>query len=102
MTELSTDLLSFYSMCELWGEGYVGNRDIIQNKVESESPSRQVFPYKPRDLKKGEYFIHEQELTEKASLTFSRCVISWLALNCATTLFRTSFTMDGNIRSSKS
>ena len=76
MTELSTDLLSFYSMCELWGEGYVGDRDIIKNKVESESPSRQVFSYKPRDLKKDEYFIHEQELTEKASLTFSRCVIS--------------------------
>ena len=70
MTELSTDLLSFYSMCELWGEGYVGNRDIIQNKVESESPSRQVFPYKPRDLKKGESLVYEQEQTERLASRF--------------------------------
>lgn len=32
--------------------------------------------------------------------TISRCVISWLALNWATTLFRTSFTIDGSTRSS--
>ncbi len=32
--------------------------------------------------------------------TFSRCVINWLALNCATTLFNTSLTMDGSTRSS--
>jgi len=32
--------------------------------------------------------------------TFSLCVISWLALNWATTLFSTSFTMLGRTRSS--
>jgi hypothetical protein len=32
--------------------------------------------------------------------TISRCVISWLALNCATTLLSTSLTMDGSTRSS--
>ena len=37
-------------------------------------------------------------LTSRA--TFSRCVISWLALNCATTLLSTSLTMDGSTRSS--
>lgn len=33
-------------------------------------------------------------------LTFSRCVINWLALNCATTLFSTSFTILGSTLSS--
>jgi hypothetical protein len=32
--------------------------------------------------------------------TFSRCVINWLALNCATTLLSTSLTIDGSTRSS--
>jgi hypothetical protein len=32
--------------------------------------------------------------------TFSLWVISWLALNCATTLLRTSFTMLGSTLSS--
>jgi hypothetical protein len=32
--------------------------------------------------------------------TFSRWVINWLALNCATTLLSTSFTIDGSTRSS--
>ena len=32
--------------------------------------------------------------------TFSRWVISWLALNCATTLFNTSLTIEGSTRSS--
>ncbi len=32
--------------------------------------------------------------------TFSRCVINWLALNCATTLFKTSLTIEGSTRSS--
>mmetsp|Transcript_51798 Transcript_51798/g.160672 ORF Transcript_51798/g.160672 Transcript_51798/m.160672 type:complete len:229 (-) Transcript_51798:248-934(-) len=35
-------------------------------------------------------------------LTSSRCRMSWLALYCATTLFRTSFTMEGKTFSSKS
>jgi len=38
----------------------------------------------------------------KKRVTISRCVISWLALNCATTLFKTSFTIEGSTRSSKS
>lgn len=33
-------------------------------------------------------------------LTFSRWVMSWLALNCATTLLSTSLTIDGSTRSS--
>ena len=33
-------------------------------------------------------------------LTCSRCVINWLALNCATTLFSTSLTIEGRTRSS--
>jgi hypothetical protein len=33
-------------------------------------------------------------------LTFSRCVINCDALNCATTLFSTSFTIDGSTLSS--
>ena len=32
--------------------------------------------------------------------TFSLCVMSWLALNCATTLFSTSLTILGNTLSS--
>ena len=39
-------------------------------------------------------------LSRTSRATFSRCVISWLALNCATTLFRTSLTIDGSTRSS--
>ena len=43
-------------------------------------------------------------LRERLSLTslatISLCVISWLALNCATTLFSTSLTIDGNTLSS--
>mmetsp|Transcript_51797 Transcript_51797/g.160668 ORF Transcript_51797/g.160668 Transcript_51797/m.160668 type:complete len:229 (-) Transcript_51797:248-934(-) len=35
-------------------------------------------------------------------LTSSRCKMSWLALYCATTLFRTSFTMEGKTLSSNS
>lgn len=32
--------------------------------------------------------------------TISLCVMSWLALNCATTLLSTSLTIDGSTRSS--
>lgn len=40
------------------------------------------------------------KLSRTSLATFSRWVMSWLALNWATTLLRTSLTIDGSTRSS--
>src|SRR5260221_14697808 len=87
-------------MREFRGERYVGDRYIVQNEIEPERAICEVLPHEPRDLHRAVQPSHYDICKER--VTISRCVMSWLALNCATTLFKTSFTIDGRTRSSKS
>ena len=43
-------LLRFYRMCELRGEGDVGDRYVVQNEVESERAVSEVLPHESGDL----------------------------------------------------
>jgi len=44
LRESWTDLLRFDSMGELGRKGYMGNRYVIQDKIESKGASSQIFP----------------------------------------------------------
>ena len=44
------DLFRFNGVSELWGERDVGDRDIVQDDVESQRSPRQVFSDKSRNL----------------------------------------------------
>jgi len=40
----------FYCMCKLRGEGYMRDRNVVQNKVKSESAACEILPHEPRNL----------------------------------------------------
>jgi len=46
----ATYLLRLNRMCELRGEGDMGDRYVVQNEIESERAACEVFPYESRDL----------------------------------------------------
>lgn len=97
---LLRDLLRLDGARELGRERDVGDRHVVEHEVEPVRARGERVPYQPRDLPPPSAPSRVKGEGSKEGSTFSRWVMSCDALNCATTLFSTSFTIDGSTRSS--
>lgn len=60
-----TDLLRLHCVSELGRERDVGDRDIIQHKVETQCTARQVLPDQTRDLEVHQHRIQDRDYAPK-------------------------------------